>query len=228
MPPLAPELVTTLAKASLTGLTIPKGVSRESLHPPIETLTKAVCSAWAIWQSSLTLVGVVINGPVASGGKLIGPPIEPLIRANLPPGFKQFVEPVARGLDQQLQLFCATVTVPGLPWYPSFAAMPGSAPPTPNVPCPLLVIAGGAANLLSRTNLMQAMFTRLPLPRPNGSEQVCAAISAGIEAAVQPWLASTMVTMVLGSGPVPAYSPPYVPVAPVVGGVGNQVPGGMT
>ena len=41
------------------------------------------------------------------------------------------------------------------------------------------------------------------------------------------WQASTMVTNVLGTGPVPTFAPPYVPVGPVVGGVGNHAPGGF-
>jgi hypothetical protein len=36
-----------------------------------------------------------------------------------------------------------------------------------------------------------------------------------------------MVTNVLGTGPVPTFAPPYVPVGPVVGGVGNMTPGGF-
>jgi hypothetical protein len=42
------------------------------------------------------------------------------------------------------------------------------------------------------------------------------------------WQASTMVTNVLGTGPVPTFAPPYVPVGPVMGGVANMTPGGFT
>jgi hypothetical protein len=44
---------------------------------------------------------------------------------------------------------------------------------------------------------------------------------------VQVWLVSTMVTNVMGQGPIPTFAPPYVPVGPVVGGIGVQLPGGM-
>lgn len=227
MPPLMAAQVTTFAKLSLTGINPPKGMSKESLHPPIEAMCKAVCSAWATWQSTLSLQGVVINGPVAMGGTLIGPPIEPLIRAGASPGLKQFIGPVAGGVQEQLTLFSMAVKVPGMPWYPSFAAVPGPvAPPMPNIPCPLMVIAAGA-KLLSREALKQAMVLRLPFPRPAGAEQICEAIAAGIESAVQIWLPSTMVTNVMGTGPVPTFSPPYVPVGSVVGGIGIQIPGGM-
>jgi hypothetical protein len=36
-----------------------------------------------------------------------------------------------------------------------------------------------------------------------------------------------MVTNVLGTGPVPTFAPPYVPVGPVVGGIANMPPGGL-
>src|SRR5687768_13026212 len=36
----------------------------------IEGITKAICSAWSTWQSSATLVGVVINAVTAVGGQV--------------------------------------------------------------------------------------------------------------------------------------------------------------
>jgi hypothetical protein len=41
------------------------------------------------------------------------------------------------------------------------------------------------------------------------------------------WQASTMVTQVMGTGPVPTFAPPYVPAGPVLGGVGTMPPGGF-
>lgn len=227
MPPLMAAQVTTFARSSLPSIFVPKGVYRESLNPVIEDLCKAVCTAWATWQSTVILIDVMIQGPVAIGGKLVGPPIEPLIKANASPGLKQFINPVAGGIQEQLTAFSALVKVPGLPWYPSFSAVPGPvAPPTPNLPCPLLVIAPGGS-LLGRIPLKQAMVNRLPLPRPLGSEAVCEAIAAGIDMAVQLWLSSTIVTNVMGTGPVPNWAPPYVPVGTVTAGLGIQIPGGM-
>jgi hypothetical protein len=97
----------------------------------------------------------------------------------------------------------------------------------PNVPCPLLMIAPAGGGLLSRNSLKQAMILRLPFPRPHGFEQICEAIAAGIDNAVYLWLATTTVTNVMGRGPVPGFAPPYVPVGPVIDGVGIQIPGGM-
>lgn len=65
---------------------------------------------------------------------------------------------------------------------------------------------------------------------PNASAEhrnVYESIAEAFEQAVQTWSVTSMVTNVLGTGPVPTFAPPYVPVGPVVGGVGNMTPGGF-
>ena len=42
------------------------------------------------------------------------------------------------------------------------------------------------------------------------------ALATGINTMFVAWKASTMVTNVLGSGPIPTFAPPAVPVGPVV------------
>ena len=39
------------------------------------------------------------------------------------------------------------------------------------------------------------------------------------------WKASTMISNVMGTGPVPTFAPPFVPVGPVVGGFLVPAPG---
>lgn len=230
MPPLMAPQVTLFAKSSLQNSFLAKGnLPKDSVTAPVEALCKAICAGWAIWQSSATLVGVMINGPVASGGQLVGPPLDPLIRANIPPTFKQFMDPVAGGLGEQFTKFCATIKVPGMPWYPAFAAFPGPvAPPMPNIPCPLLALVQGGQGFMNRIVLKQVMVSRLPKSRTSDAEHICDAVCAGIDSALTMWLTTTMVTNVLGTGPIPTFAPPYVPVGNVVGGTGNQIPGGMT
>ena len=41
------------------------------------------------------------------------------------------------------------------------------------------------------------------------------------------WQTTTLVTNVIGTGPVPAFAPPANSAGPVVGGVGNMKPGGF-
>ena len=53
------------------------------------------------------------------------------------------------------------------------------------------------------------------------------AVAFGFERAFQVWVPSQMVMNVMGTGPVPAFAPPYVPVGPVVGGTGTQTSGSL-
>jgi hypothetical protein len=39
------------------------------------------------------------------------------------------------------------------------------------------------------------------------------------------WIASQMVMLVMGKGPIPTFAPPFVPVGPVVGGDNIATPG---
>jgi len=61
-----------------------------------------------------------------------------------------------------------------------------------------------------------------------GNESLCEAIGDAFEKSVNLWKVSTMVTNVMGTGPVPTFAPPYVPTGPVVGGIGTMLPGGFT
>ncbi len=119
------------------------------------------------------------------------------------------------------------MSVPGLPWYPSFAAFPSrEAPPTPNVPCPVMAL-GKPANFVTASALKSRMVSKLQSAEPQWAAELFDAIAFAFERCFQPWLASTIVTNVLGSGPVPTFAPPYVPIGPVVGGTGNMIPGGF-
>jgi len=57
--------------------------------------------------------------------------------------------------------------------------------------------------------------------------QLFESVASAFEQCFQIWQASTMVTNVLGTGPVPTFAPPFVPAGPVIGGMGNMLPGGF-
>ena len=59
------------------------------------------------------------------------------------------------------------------------------------------------------------------------ADPVIDAVMAAFDLSVGLMLTSMTVKLVMGSGPVPSFAPPYVPVGPVVGGVGNMMPGGF-
>jgi hypothetical protein len=196
----------------------------------IDGICEAICSAWDQWQRQAALVGVMIEGAVASGGRVLSPRWEPLLLAGAPKGTvwaQKRSAAIAGALGAAWTQYQASISVPGLPWYPSFTAVAGPvAPRTPNDPSPLAALTQTTAPL-SRLRLQNQMTAGLQ-DRANLCDwEVFAAIAAAFERCFWRWCRSTLVTMVMGSGPAPAYSPPEVPAGPVVGGAANMIPGGF-
>lgn len=128
---------------------------------------------------------------------------------------------VAKGVARCFVDWQGSVTVPGLPWYPAFAAFPGpQAPPMPNVPTPLLsCIATKAHRITSSSHLEDEMFDAMPDDlQIQAVRTYLAGLAPQIALYFTTWLATQTVTMVMGMGPVPTFAPPYVPVGPVVAG----------
>jgi hypothetical protein len=196
----------------------------------IDGICGAICSAWSQWQSASTLVGVIINGPVASMGQVVGPPLMPLIMSSAPKGTAQetkYSTAIAQTIGTGWLSYTGTIKVPGLPWYPAFVAVPSPvAPPMPNVPMPVAVLTQVTASI-SKGALKSQMVAALADPEAFHHQELFDCIADAFEKCFQTWQASTQVTNVLGTGPVPTFAPPYVPVGPVVGGVGNMTPGGF-
>jgi hypothetical protein len=194
----------------------------------IDQISGAIHSAWATWQSSAVLVGVMINGPSATGGSVVGPPWAPLILAHSPvsPAGLKLSQNVASGLGGAWLQLTASMSVPGLPWYPAFAALPSPvAPLTPNIPSPIATLTM-ASPVVSRDSLKNAIVAMHP-GASSSDRNLYEALADAFEQAFHMWQVSTMVTNVLGTGPIPTFAPPYVPMGPVVGGVGVMTPGGF-
>ncbi len=123
--------------------------------------------------------------------------------------------------------YTSTIKVTGMPWYPAFAAVPSPvAPPVPNVPCPVIALTQ-VTTTVSASIMKQQMIGQLGDPKAQYHKELFDAITSAFEKVFQIWQASTMVGNVMGTGPVPTFAPPYVPVGPVVGGVGTMMPGGF-
>ena len=197
----------------------------------IDGICTAICDAWGQWQSAATMVGVVIAGPVATVGQVVGIPLMPLIMASAPketPMLLKYSNVVATVFGTAWLSYTATIKVPGLPWYPAFAAVPSPvAPPTPNTPVPVIALTQVTASLMPAA-MQGQMVGMLGDPTAPFHSKLFEAICDAIDKCFTIWQASTMVTNVLGTGPVPIFAPPYVPVGPVVGGVGTMTPGGFT
>jgi hypothetical protein len=197
----------------------------------IDGTCSAICSAWSTWQSAATMVGVVVNAVTAAGGQIVGPPWTPLILAQAPkagPSEMKYSNVIANVIGTAWLSFTGTVKVPGLPWYPAFAAFPGPmAPPTPNVPVPFAALTQVPASI-STAALKGQMVAQLGDPMAPFHAELFESIADAFEKTYNIWKVSTMVTNVLGTGAIPTFAPPYVPVGPVVGGVGTMTPGGFT
>lgn len=196
----------------------------------IDGICSAICSAWGQWQSMAAMTGVMVNAVTATLGQVVGPPWLPLIMASAPkgsPAEARYSNAIATAISNGWLAYQATIKVPGLPWYPAFAAFPGPmAPPVPNVPCPVIALTQVTTSI-SANALSGAMVGLLGDPTALHHKQLFDSVADAFEKCFLVWQTSTQVTNVLGTGPIPTFAPPFVPVGPVVGGVGNMPPGGF-
>lgn len=226
MPAINPQMVIDMARQRFQQIQLPSGTDRQRFLNYVNGMCQAINQALETWRLSAYLEGVRIMGPIATGGKLRSVPLDPLIMQRAPAGWDVYNRAIAAGVHNQFTSFANEVTVPGLPWYPAFAAFPMPvAPPMPNVPCPLMSIAAVGARHLKEGSITDMIYNKMPNPKPACAKEVAIAIAFGIEKAAFAWLSSQMVKNVMGKGPVPSFAPPYVPVGPVVGGDNIAAPG---
>lgn len=197
----------------------------------LDGIVDAICQAWSTWQSSAVMTGILINGPVASIGQVVGMPWTPLIMASGPkksPAEMKYTTTIANVVGPAWLAYTATIKVPGMPWYPAFAAVPSPvAPPMPNIPTPVIALTQVTASVSAQVMKSQMIGMHAD-PMAQYHKEIFDAVCDAFEKCFQIWQASTMVTNVLGTGPVPTFAPPVVPVGPVVAGMGNMTPGGFT
>lgn len=195
----------------------------------IEGICGAVCDAIDKWLSLTSIVSVVINGPVGMllPGGVLGPPLLPFILASAPMGTPQeikYSKAIATTMSNMWQAWQAGLT--GVLMYPAFAAFPGPmAPPTPNIPVPLITFASPGEAGLSPASLKALMMANLADPDALHAMDLFDALSTAFNTIFQLFKATTIVQNVLGSGPIPTFAPPFVPVGPVLGGFVVPMPG---
>lgn len=226
-------LLRTVALARFASMTLPAGTDRTRYANFITAMAQSIGLAWGLWQAGTRLVGVTVNGPIAVGGKLFGPQLDPLIAVSSAQlssqGWNPYTRAIAAGLHNLLKEYCDNARVPGLPWYPSFAAYPGAhAPPTPNPPTPLFAMPNPTQGRWVASQVAAAIIGKFGNPPPPCGNEVAKALAEGIEKAFLLWITNTQVTRVMGRGPVPSYKPPFVLLGPVVGGTAEMpTPGGL-
>ena len=199
----------------------------------IEAIKAAVKFAVDMWKLSAHFSDLKIMAVSAIGtpGCLEGPQLESHIRSHpkiqsLSGAARDMANGIAEAFSDSFFLWQDSVTVPGLPWYPAFAAFPGpAAPPMPNIPMPLIsCISSRTTKLTLASELSDAITQALPAPLSSETDFINR-VAAGLALAASTWLPSAQVMNVLGFGPIPTFAPPYVPVGPVVNGTNIAAPG---
>lgn len=211
----------------------------------VYTMIDAASYAFNLWKPQLTFKNLKINGPVAVGSKgCLSEPtkFDKLFKSY--PGhsaisggkhFAKWRDAVGKGVASCLTKYVEGITVPGLPWYPAFAAFPGPmAPPVPNIPWPLISLpSAGLADITVPLKLKKAMIKNFP----NNLAQSCkdesdkihetifGAIADTLAVGFMIWVSTQMVNLVMATGQIPSFAPPAVPVGPVVNGNNLPTPG---
>jgi hypothetical protein len=188
----------------------------------ITAMCRAIVGAHENWRQTAYLQGVQVMAGTAVGGSISGPLLSVNMKMTGPQqglwgSAGAYTRAIADGLASCWRDWEQSVRVPGLPWYPSFTAFPGpTAPPVPNVPTPMSTLVW-SPTALTPDILKTTISSKLAQPGPY-SDELFTSIASGFSTAVALWFPAQPVAMVLGTGPIPAFSPPYVPVGPVVGG----------
>ena len=223
-------LMRAVAREQFRGATLTRRGARDSYLNYLDAMCGALQQAFELWRTTALITDVMIQGPCAFGGRLSGPALDGPIRGFAPAGsWDTYSRGIAAGVHNRMRLFERLVSVPGLPLFPSFAAMPMPvAPPTPAIPTPMLSLSGGASAMMGASDLKSEIIARYPIANPMAGNDVAKAISEALNRAFVPWLTATLVTHMMGSGRVPSFAPPSVPVGPVVNGRATMTPGGLT
>ncbi|HEY4304915.1 MAG TPA: hypothetical protein VGM82_10635 [Gemmatimonadaceae bacterium] len=188
----------------------------------IAGISHAIVVAHDNWRQRAFLKGVQINGVTAMGGSVTGPSLaESLIPFGPASGMwnnaAAYTAAIGNGLASAWREWEQSIRVPGLAWYPSFAAVPApQAPPTPNIPTPLNQL-GMTLGFLSSDYLKTVITQKIAKAGPY-ADPLFTSVADGFSKVVSSWMATQVVTGVMGRGPAPVFAPPYVPVGVVVGG----------
>ena len=204
-----------------------------------DAMIDAVAFSHNLWKLQAKFDGLQVMAVSAIGapGCLKGPELESNIK-NAPQcaAFKgnmaKHRDAVAAGVSKCFKNWQDQVSVPGLPWYPAFAAFPGPmAPPMPNIPMPLITcISAKMTDIIMPGPMTDAMDDALDGGMKDKDPEkhfhaLHDAIATVLSLAFLMWLPSQQVMLVLGKGPIPTFAPPFVPVGPVMGGDNIAVPG---
>jgi len=207
----------------------------KSMDEFIDEMCKAICTSWSNWQNAAMFTTGVISAVTCmiSPGSLTSPPymsastiIANVNSAGKPANFMLFVKAIATAIENAWKAWesglMGTIMFP-----PSFASFPGPMhPPTPNIPMPLVALSSAGDALMKKnalSGLMVANLSGVPINQLN--QMFFEKFAEGFCLIFDIWKASTLISNVMGSGPIPTFAPPFVPAGPVMAGYLMPLPG---
>ena len=211
------------------------GKFKDFVHNMLDAIKFAV-DMWRL-QAKFKDLKVMSVSAIGTPGCLDGPKLDiknapqALSMKSWGDNIQKWIDAVADGVADCWEQWQKKVMVPGLPWYPAFAAYPlAMAPPMPNIPMPLITCPSPMMSKMTLNELQSAMCDALDSGCKEDDtdkqyEACFGAIATALMTAFLLWLPSQQIMLVMGKGPVPTYAPPYVPVGPVVGGDNIPTPG---
>jgi len=167
-------------------LRAPRRAGQARLERFIDGICRAICAAWSQWQSQARLSGVVIEGDVARGGKLLGPALGPLILARAPTGSpwdRNRSRAIAITLGEAWSAWLGSIFVPAL-----------AAGETP------LSALGQTTARLNAMALVSRMALALGEPLKGLDGEMLQSVAEAFVRCFRRWHATTTVTEVMGSG----------------------------
>lgn len=197
----------------------------------IDGICAAVCQGIDLWrlQAKFKDLKIMAVSAIGAPGCLAGPELKSLILMTAPmstPQEQKYSKAIASHVSEAWKKWQDNVTVPGLPWYPAFAAFPGpQAPPIPNVPMPLITCPSPMMSEMTPEALKKGMIDKLGETDAQHHAELMDSVAKAIGALFLAWLPQQQVMLVLGKGPIPTFAPPFVPVGPVVAGDNIAAPG---
>ena len=139
---------------------------------------------------------------------------------------------IAQGWDRAFkeawEQWAKKTTIPGLPFYPAFSALPmATAPPMPNVPFPLSALVSAGAPAMTPPGISQKVLSKLgDVARHQKVKNAVNAFATDLGGRFASCMARCQLMTVMGSGPIPSFKPPFSPVGTVVNGSckGGMIP----
>lgn len=201
--------------------------TKQFVHDALDKFKQCV-DMWKL-QAEIKVQIMAVCG-IGPPGSLKGPELKSLAPFSSWEGTlkeknaKAYAKAVVEGTSKQWKAWQDKVMIPGLPYWPAFAAFPlATAPPMPNIPMPLITCPSAMMAEMTMPKLRDAMADALDggIKKKDADKKYLAifeTIAFPISLNFLLWLVMQQVMNLLGKGPIPTYAPPYVPVGPVVAG----------